>query len=545
LTPVKTDQELLRDYMHGAAEGGFDALVQRHLDLVVGTACRGLNDAAAAEEITQNVFIALARKAVWLMGQPSLAAWLHKTTLLEVRHFWRGELRRRKREKVAAELGTTMKDEDSLLTSLRGELDEGLLELRESERQALVLRYLEGLSYRDMGQRLGAREDAVRMRTDKALGRLTQYFRRRGYAVPAISATVAAFDAATKAAPANLALAVTRSVLASGAGGSLTGLKLLLARFLGLTRAQSTVVCVTLAVTPFVWGWNLNRVAENRSREVQSGLSGIRDQQNEVAAELARLQSESARLDLILADTLSTQARYVAADGKLEALKGRVQSLLKDPNYRWPEDLPYVRVPKATVRSLNLLATTATFSLSGELHETALEFLGITGEEKVPTEQALSNYWQSVQELMSTAAYETNLPSTQAGRFTKTVVVPPLGDAVKTLAANTRQQLTDVLGSDREHLLFAGWDQGGIQIFWPGNLWDLAGNPQEFEMWVEPAGAGSQPRYGVGWHQGGSGFSSDSALASFPRGIATRFFAPWLGQFGVPTPSEFFGDQHE
>lgn len=146
---------------------------------------------------------------------------------------------------------------------------------------------------------------------------------------------------------------------------------------------------------------------------------------------------------------------------------------------------------------------------------------------------------------MASQAYETNLPSTQPGRITKTVVVPPLGDALKTLATDTGQQLTDVLGSDREQLLFAGWDQGGIQIFRPGNLWDLARNSQEFEVWVEPAGAGNQPRYGVGWHQGGSGFSSDSALAAFPRGIATRFFAPWLDQLGVSTPSEFFGDPHE
>ncbi|MGH7868513.1 MAG: RNA polymerase sigma factor [Candidatus Dormibacteraceae bacterium] len=542
---MRTDQELLRDYVYRAAEGAFEELVHRHLDLVFGTAFRGLNDTTAAEEITQNVFIALARKALWLVGQPSLAGWLHKTTLLEVRHFWRGELRRRNREKAAAEMGTTMKDEDSLLTSLRSELDEGLLGLPENERQALILRYFEGLSYRDIGQRLGAREDAARMRAGKALGRLTQYFRRRGYAVPAVSATVAALGAATKAAPANLAVAATRSALASGLGGSLTGLKLLLARFLGLTRAQSAMLCMTLALTPFVWGWNLNRVAEHRAREVQAGFDAVHDRKDEVASELVRSRAESARLDSILADALQTQARYISAAGKMEALKTRVQGTLKDSKYRWPDDLPYVRVPKATVRSLDLLATTPTFSPSGKLAETALEFLGVTGEEKAPTEQALADYWRGVQDLMTTEAYETNLPGAQPGRVTKTVVVPPMGDSVKTLAADTRQQLTSVLGSEREQLLFAGWDQGGIQIFWPGNLWDLAKNSQTFEAWVEPASPGDQPRYGIGWHQGQTGFSSDSGLTSLPRGIATRFFTPWLEQFGVPTPSEFFGDAHE
>src|SRR5262249_25073841 len=159
------------------SEPAFQSLVERHLDLVFATALRGLNQAETAREITQNVFIALAQKAAWLRGELSVAGWLHRTALLEVRQWWRGELRRQRREQAAIELGTTMKDEESLLKALAGELDEGLLGLREDERQALILRYFEGRTHREIGTLLGASQDAVRMRIDKALGRLTQFFR--------------------------------------------------------------------------------------------------------------------------------------------------------------------------------------------------------------------------------------------------------------------------------------------------------------------------------------------------------------------------------
>src|SRR5882672_6527641 len=212
----KTDRELLNEYVEHGSEGAFQALVERHLDLVFATALRGLNDTGAAQEITQNVFITLARKAAWLRGETSVVGWLHKTALFEVRCWWRGELRRQRREQTAVELGTIMKEEDSLLKTLAGELDEGLLGLREADRQALLLRYFEGRSHREIGALLGAREDAVRMRITKALVKLTRFFRLRGYAVSAVATTVALLGSAAKAAPAGLAITATRSALAAG-----------------------------------------------------------------------------------------------------------------------------------------------------------------------------------------------------------------------------------------------------------------------------------------------------------------------------------------
>src|SRR3569833_1923052 len=151
MAELKTDRELIREYAQGGSEGAFASLVKRHLDLVFATALRGVSDERVAQEVAQNVFIALARSAAWLGGETSLAGWLHKAALLEVRQHWRGELRRQRREQTAHELGTLMKDDDSLLKALSAELDEGLRELRESDRQALMLRYFEGRSHREIG----------------------------------------------------------------------------------------------------------------------------------------------------------------------------------------------------------------------------------------------------------------------------------------------------------------------------------------------------------------------------------------------------------
>lgn len=542
MVELKPDRELLREYVEGGSEPAFQSLVERHLNLVFATALRGLNEAEAAREITQNVFIALARKAPWLRSDFSVAGWLHRTTLLEVRRWWRGELRRQRREQAAIELGTTMKDEESLLNALAGELDEGLLGLREDERQALILRYFEGRTHREIGTLLGASQDAVRMRIDKALGRLTQFFRRRGYAVPAVASTVAAFSIAAKAAaPAGLAMAATRSALAVGAGGSMPGLKLLLSRLIGLTKPQTAALCAALVAVPVAWEWNANRVASNRVARAQTELDTAREEQERVSGELQRLGMESARLDAALVEASDNQVRQEEAAGKIDALKARLHGMLNDPGYRWPDDLQYVRVPKAVVKSLDLLhKPPMAFSPSGKLTDPAIEMLGITSQEKGPTEAALANYWRGVDDLTAANAYETNAPSAQSKRFNKTVIIPPLGQPLKDLAQATRAELAQVLGDDREQLLFGDWEQGGIQLFSPGNLWKIAEQPQTVTAWVEPSQiAGQPPHFGASRSSTMGGMSAEGSysLDIIPPSLNSQFFNTWLQQFGIARDS--------
>ena len=513
MAELKTDRELLRDYAEGRNENAFTKLLQRHLDLVFSTALRGLGNVQAAQEITQNVFVALARKAAWLRGETSLSGWLHKTTLLEIRRWWRGELRRQRREQTAIELGTVMNNEDTLLKALAGELDEGLLELRETDRQALMLRYFEGHTHREIGQLLGAREDAVRMRIDKALGRLTRFFRRRGYAVPTIATTVTLLGAVVIPAPAGFAMVAARSALAAGGSGAATGLKLLLSRLLGLSRAQTSLLCLAIAVGPVTWEWNVKRVCLTRAALAQSQLEVVREEAARSAADLGQLRAESARLDTSVAEAEKDSARYAEAARKLEALKGQVRGLLAGTGSPWPTNLPYMRVPKAIIRSLD-----PHYRPMGRISELALELYGITAQEKAPAEQAVARYFKGVYDLMAANAIETTGSNTQRMRWIKTLTLAPPGQSLQALAEQTSPQLTDVLGSEREKLLFDGGGKGSLQTI---------------TCCVEPSSTnGGAPR--CEWSRSTTGGTFlDGPFSKVPEPILERIFYPWLDQLGV------------
>ena len=63
---AQTDQQLLRDYAGSRSEAAFAKLVRRHIDLVYSAALRMVCDSHQVEDVTQGVFIALAKNAAQL-----------------------------------------------------------------------------------------------------------------------------------------------------------------------------------------------------------------------------------------------------------------------------------------------------------------------------------------------------------------------------------------------------------------------------------------------------------------------------------------------
>src|SRR3970040_2335326 len=93
-------QQLLAQYAESGSETAFRELVTRYVDLVYSTAVRLVNgDTHLAEDVTQTVFTALARKARALSKDVMLGGWLHRHTCFVALNTMRSERRRHARER--------------------------------------------------------------------------------------------------------------------------------------------------------------------------------------------------------------------------------------------------------------------------------------------------------------------------------------------------------------------------------------------------------------------------------------------------------------
>ena len=537
----RTDVELLQAFARRADQRAFAVVVKRHADLVYATALRKVEDPGAAEEVTQNVFAALARKAWRFAPDDSLPAWLHRTTLLESKAWWRAELRRRRREQTAAELGTTMNrsEEPTALHTLVPLLDDALLLLREKDRTALLLRYHEGRSLRDVGVALGVGEDAAQKRVSGALEKLARFFQRRGFRTATLAATAEVLRNTARSAPASLAASAAHAA-AEAALPALAGLTAFLARFASLTRVQTAAVCVVVATVPVACQWPRTRAAKLQVAEWQTRLQADRERAGELQAEVERLQVASSRLDSDLAQATAALAPQRQAAARLEDLRQRLQSLLTATDYRWPDDLPFVRIPKSILTNLDC---TAAISRTGTVEEWGAQVLGMTSEEHTQTEQAFGEYLHDVAELVASRAYETNAPQVMMGAFSnklaKAIAVPRLGEEARALVADLRDRVQRTLGSERDELLLQRWETEKSGWSWLGACRQLTEEPQVFTVWIErrPGGVwhGEEWTNAKGSGGGGGGANREDELhfSFLPDSMRSRFFDPWLGQLGL------------
>ena len=76
----RNDRELLREYVTSGSDDAFAELVTRYVALIYSSALRQVGDPFLADEVTQAVFIILARKADRLKQETLLAGWLFQTT---------------------------------------------------------------------------------------------------------------------------------------------------------------------------------------------------------------------------------------------------------------------------------------------------------------------------------------------------------------------------------------------------------------------------------------------------------------------------------
>ena len=313
----KTDSQLLRAYAEHRSEAAFAELVRRHVDFVYSAALRMVCDSHLAEDVTQGVFVALAKNFAQLADRPVLSGWLHRTAQNIAAQTVRTDVRRRAREQEAVAMNELLSAEpNALWEHIAPHLDAAIGELSEADRDALLLRYFERMSAREMAQTLGTSEDAAQKRVSRAVERLRDFFAKRGVTIGASGLVVVISANAVQAAPVGLAVTISTAAALVGTTIATT------VETIAMTATQKLLVAaivVASVITPVL----VQHRAQTKLAEQDRALQ-------RQAGRLAELQKENERLANLLAEANSSRSLPSGQYNDLLRLRGQVGRLNRD-----------------------------------------------------------------------------------------------------------------------------------------------------------------------------------------------------------------------
>ena len=272
------DHRLLADFRAAGSQAAFAQLVARHLDLVYSIARRRVGDAHLAEDVTQAVFLTLARKASSIGSDVVISGWLFNTARLVANNALRAQQRRQKHESSARDLahaaaplsavgahaGAGAGEWDVIAPHLESAMDH----LGRGERDAVLLRFYQGMSFKEVAGAIGISEDAAAQRVSRGVAKLRAYFAARGVNTSADALTTGVAAHAVAAAPAALKSTVATSAAATGTAAT--------------TLSNEAVHAMAIA--------NLKFAAAVAAAVIMAGAAGVASY-NAIAAARARAQA--------------------------------------------------------------------------------------------------------------------------------------------------------------------------------------------------------------------------------------------------------------
>jgi RNA polymerase sigma factor (sigma-70 family) len=245
---AETDLQLLARYNRHECEDAFAEIVRRHLGLVYSAALRQVRSPQLAEEVAQIVFLDLARQSDRLAPNTILTAWLYQVTRRTAIDVVRRESRRQLREQIATEMNAMNATSDDW-RHVEPLLDEAMEALDATDRTAVLLRYFENKSLREVGTTLGTSDDAAQKRVSRAVERLREFFTKRGVSVGASGLAIVISANAVQAAPAGLAISISTAAALAGTSVLATTAASTATKAIVMTTLQKAIIGTVLAAT--------------------------------------------------------------------------------------------------------------------------------------------------------------------------------------------------------------------------------------------------------------------------------------------------------
>jgi len=156
---------LLERYVVGRSPESFTALVKAYQQLVLNVAFSCLRDRAAAEDVTQEVFLSLIQRPPAPHTIVNERAFLVRRAIQLALSWRRGEMRRRHREQKAARREAQTRDPER--AALLDQVREAIYTLPEALRLPIYLRFFEGFATEEIALALGCHRNTVSYRIRK------------------------------------------------------------------------------------------------------------------------------------------------------------------------------------------------------------------------------------------------------------------------------------------------------------------------------------------------------------------------------------------
>lgn len=360
---AQSDEQLLQRARTAGDRAAFDTLIRRYANLVYGIAMRQTRDAQLAADISQAVFIVFVKRIRSIHHARALPGWFLKTTRFAVRDARRSADRRRFHEHQAAASRTeqVMSQNRTDQAAELAMIDDAIASLGRTDRDLVLMRYLQGRDFAVIAATHGITEPAVRKRLGRAIERMRRFFGSKGTTLSGIGVAGLLGSATAIVAPAAI---VEGSVVAAVAGGATSSSAAAtiakgVIQIMVWTKSKIAAGIALAVLAVGAGGMGINKMVQHEIPAGSSVSPATTSQatpmtQDEAMAELNQSYALASNEVLRLIKPPFSQARAVWVDAEYEEARGsdRVHSI----GFRWTADgslnESYMMYPDMLLRGL-------------------------------------------------------------------------------------------------------------------------------------------------------------------------------------------------